>query len=199
MNHLSEVHELKNRYYIMRHGQSKANLRQIIISHPLNGTHEDYSLTELGRSQAEASAGGSPLTEDTVIYSSDFSRAKETAEIVRMALGSAPVQITELLRERNFGDFEKTDHANYHQVWEFDKDSADHNNSNVESVNSVSDRATRLITDLEDKYEAEEILLVSHGDTLQILQTGFQKIDPTQHRSLQHLETAEIRQMQLAD
>lgn len=52
--------------------------------------------------------------------------------------------------------------------------------------------------DLESAYNDKDILLVSHGDASQVLQTGFQKVDPRQHRSLQHLETAEIRQLTLA-
>lgn len=182
----------------MRHGQSKANLQEIIISHPLNGRHDDYALTELGRQQAQVSVGRSPLTKDSIIFSSDFSRAKETAEIVRKALNAQQVQITKLLRERNFGDFENSDHTNYQKVWDFDKVSANHREHNVESINAVLDRTTSLITDLEQRYENKVILLVSHGDTLQILQAGFQKINPTKHRSLQYLETAEIRRMQLA-
>jgi broad specificity phosphatase PhoE len=67
----------------MRHGQSKANLKEIIISHPENGLLEKYGLTELGRQQARQSAASSPLTKDTLILSSDFSRARQTAEIVR--------------------------------------------------------------------------------------------------------------------
>ena len=184
MNLLSDIAILKNRYFVMRHGQSKANMQQIIISHPLNGTHEDYSLTDLGREQAHTSVKNSPLTEATIIYSSDFSRAKETAEIVRAALGAGKVNTTELLRERTFGDYEKTDHTNYQKVWDDDKLDADHHKNDVESVSSVLERATGLIIDLENRYEDKDILLVSHGDTLQILQTGFQKIDPTQHQQL---------------
>ena len=39
------------------------------------------------------------------------------------------------------------------------------------------------------------VLLVSHGDALQILQTAFSKQCASRHRYQQHLETAEIRQL----
>ncbi len=197
MNHLLKLHKLNNRYYLMRHGQSKANLEQIIISHPDNGVLDEYALTDLGKQQAKESAEKSGLSPKTIIFCSDFSRARETAQIVRETLGTAPVQITHALRERLFGDWESSDHGNYHRVWEADAKSAAHTENNVEAVNAVLDRATAFIVELEKKYHGEEILLVSHGDTLQILQTGFQKTDPTQHRSLKHLETAEIREAKL--
>jgi broad specificity phosphatase PhoE len=198
MNHLQHVTNLKNRYFAMRHGQSKANLQNIIISHPKNGTHEDYALSDLGRKQALESAKKFNLPDDTIIYTSDFSRAVETAEIVQKELKAPEIHITKALRERHFGDWEKTDSVNYHMVWAVDESNADHNEGNVEPVNSVLDRATSLIIELEQKYTNKDILLVSHGDTLQILQTGFQKVPPTMHRSLKHLETAEIRPMSLA-
>jgi len=49
MNHLVPLTKLKNNYYIMRRGQSKANLQGVIISHPVHGIHDDYALTEHGR------------------------------------------------------------------------------------------------------------------------------------------------------
>ena len=183
----------------MRHGQSKANLQEIIISHPENGLLADYALTEKGREQARASAELSKLPADTVIYSSDFSRAKETAEIVRQTIEAKnEVRLTKALRERHFGTWEKKDHKHYHDVWASDKHSADHTTEEVESVNSVLSRTTRLVLDIENQYAGKNILLVSHGDCLQILQTGFQKTEPSKHRSIMHLETAEIRQMTLA-
>lgn len=183
----------------MRHGQSKANLQSIVISHPDNGLHEDFALSELGREQAKVAATKSLFTDQTIIYSSDFSRALETAHIVQKALGISTVHISKKLRERHFGKWEKLDQSNVYQaVWGADRKSADHTEHDVESVNAVLNRATSLILDIEHTYSGKEILLVSHGDVLQILQTGFQKTDPAKHRDLPHLEVAEIRELNLA-
>lgn len=183
----------------MRHGQSKANLQNIVISHPENGVHEDFALSELGREQARIAATKSFLTNQTVIYCSDFSRAIETAHIVQRALGIPKIHTNEKLRERNFGDWEKLDQSHvYQKVWGADRKNADHTEHNVEAASTVLDRITSLILELEKKYQDKDILLVSHGDILQILQTGFQKTDPAKHRDLPHLEVAEIRELSLA-
>lgn len=181
----------------MRHGQSRANAREMIISHPKNGVLDEFGLTELGKEQARRSAEQSELSPETIIYSSDFSRAQQTAEIVREIIGAEPVQLCEALRERHFGNWERTAHTHYHNVWQYDEVNADHTHDEVESVNAVLSRATQLIVELEKRYQGATILLVAHGDTLQILQCGFKKVSPTRHRSLPHLETAEIRPMQL--
>jgi broad specificity phosphatase PhoE len=62
----------------------------------------------------------------------------------------------------------------------------------------VLDRVTALVADLERRYSGRDILLVSHGDTLQILQAGFLRLDPSLHRRLPPLGTAEIRELHLA-
>jgi broad specificity phosphatase PhoE len=61
----------------------------------------------------------------------------------------------------------------------------------------VLDRVTALVTDLERRYAGRDILLVSHGDTLQILQAGFLRMNPAAHRRLPHLGMAEIRALRL--
>lgn len=65
-------------------------------------------------------------------------------------------------------------------------------------MQSVQDRGTRFVADLEDHhtdFEPALILLVSHGDLLQILQTGFERMDPRAHRALPHIDPCGVRQV----
>jgi glucosyl-3-phosphoglycerate phosphatase len=200
-----DMNELMNRYHIMRHGQSKANVLGIIVSCPDNDRNGDYGLTELGREQALAAASASGLPPHTVIYSSDFSRARETAEIVRARLGAPEVRLATALRERCFGSWEGTDTANYAKVWAADEAGpADEvgrptensqTESDVEPPSAVLHRLTDFIASLEQEHTGKDILLVSHGDTLQILQAGCLHMNPARHRQLPHLETAGIRRI----
>jgi glucosyl-3-phosphoglycerate phosphatase len=195
MNHLCGVYRLANRFSIMRHGQSNANARGVIVSRIENDQRGDYGLSELGRQQALAAARGCGLPANTVICSSDFSRARQTAEIVRAHLGAPEVVIAEALRERCFGDWEGSATGNYARVWAADETNPCHADGNVEPTAAVLDRVTAFIVGLEQQYSGRDILLVSHGDTLQILQAGFLRMNPSQHRSLPALKTAEIRRL----
>ena len=197
MNHLSGVDRLANRFSIMRHGLSKANARGIIVSCIANDRRGDYGLSELGRQQALTAAQGCDLPGNTVICSSDFSRAKQTAGIVRAHLGAPEVVIAEALRERRFGDWEGSATGNYARVWAADERNPGYTDGNVEPAAAVLDRATAFIVDLERRYSGRDILLISHGDTLAILRAGFLRMNPSQHRSLPELKTAEIRQLRL--
>jgi len=199
MNHLSGIDRLANRYHAMRHGQSKANEAGVIVSKIDTDRGGDYGLSERGLRQASAAAQACGLPADTVIYASDFSRAKQTAEVMREHLGAPEVTLAEALRERSFGDLEGTPVANYARVWTADGADGDHGRDGVEPAADVLDRTTALVADLERRYSGRDILLVSHGDTLQILQAGFLRMDPAKHRSVPHLDTAQIRELRLAE
>ncbi|MBN1500132.1 MAG: histidine phosphatase family protein [Spirochaetes bacterium] len=185
--------ELKNRYFAFRHGESEANTEGIIISNPETGIYE-YGLSSNGRKQVQNSIENSILPDsDTKIYSSDFKRAVETAEIIKSILNVSEINISHLLRERFFGEFEKTSNKNYDKVWSEDRKNPDHNLWKVESVNSVLSRTSELIITLESRFSNMNIILVSHGDALQILQTFFLQTEAARHRDVEHLETAELR------
>ena len=198
MNHLFDLTELRNHYYALRHGQSIANQQGIIVSHPDNGLNA-FGLSEFGVSQIERSLRESTeLGPDTLLLSSDFRRALESAEIAQRSLQCRrPLETDPRLRERFFGQYEMTADKNYDAIWEVDAIDADSERYGMESANQVTDRVTTLIADCEQRFSGEIILLVSHGDALQLLQTAFLKQDATRHRLVEHLETAEIRRLQL--
>jgi len=197
-NQLRRVSQLRNNYSGMRHGQSKANVQNVIVSCIDNDDPSRYGLTDLGRQQALAAARRAALPNDTVICCSEFARALQTALIVATALGATDVMVTEALRERCFGDWEGTASDNYAAVWAADRASPDHSERHVEPASAVLARVTAFVMTLEQRYSGREIVFVSHGDTLQILQAGFSRMNPGQHRDLPHLEPAEIRRLHLA-
>ena len=203
VNHLGGIDRLANQYYAMRHGQSRANADGIIVSRVETDAGGDYGLTEQGREQVRAAARAcappaGPLGSGTLIYASDFARAAQTALIMREQLGSADVVTTAALRERDFGRWDGTPAANYRAVWAADEAGTGHAGDGVEPADAVMDRATALIRDLEREHSGQVILLVSHGDTLQIMQAGFAGMDAGEHRRLAHLATAEVRRLDLA-
>lgn len=187
---------MKNKYFALRHGTSLANEEGIIISDPVVGI-QFYGLTDDGKLEVYESVSSSELelgNPDIIICSSDFKRARESGGIGGEVLEVEYVILTPQLRERWFGDFECTSNSNYEKVWEIDEVNPNHKKYGVESVIEVRDRAKSLITDMEELHKGKIIILSSHGDTLQILQTDFSGVDPRFHRKLEHLETGELRE-----
>jgi len=199
LNYLSNYVELSNDYHVMRHGHSLANRQSIIVSHPANGC-SGFGLSDLGEDQVRASLQQDSLLDShTIIVSSDFRRARESAGIAHAALNcEVPLQTDIRLRERDFGELELGPDSAYDMVWQQDEVDPDGEYRAVESVNRVMARVTELIVGCERRYAQQSFLLVSHGDALQILQTAFARRAASFHRQLEHLNTAEIRHLQLA-
>ena len=198
-NHLSDVVSLRNKYVAVRHGESEANIAHLISSNPEIGT-KTHGLSSNGRTQVVENTKlflqNNPLNNSPVIISSDFSRAFETANILASNLPNKPnVQLDKRLRERFFGIYDNTSDENYDLIWKNDEENPTKNlDDQVEPVESVRERTTALIKELEDKYENVTIFLVSHGDSIQILQTAFQRLpNANQQRYLKHLERGEFR------
>jgi len=187
------MNAFKNSYYAFRHGQSRANVEGIIISDPKIGT-VDYGLTDEGRRQV---AGSLELAEvfnaESLIYSSDFLRARETAEIIRDTLGVPEIIFEERLRERFFGEWEGQCHANYSKTWKKDAFDPTREYNGAESSRAVQQRMWAVIQSLENAFEGKTVILVSHGDPLMLLQTAFKNLGPERHRSLPYIETAQWR------
>lgn len=196
MNYLLDCKLLRNRFFAMRHGESEANRLGLIISSPEVGT-TGYGLSDHGRIQVlDSVATDTQLDADTLIYSSDFKRAMETAQIVHHQLDCHySIETRSALRERFFGDFEASGQKNYEQVWQADEINASHTQHHVEAAKAVMARITNLVRELDQSHNDCKILLVAHGDILQILQTAFLKQPAERHRSQQHLNTAEIREL----
>lgn len=71
------------RIYLIRHGESEANVAGIVNDDPARPVH----LTERGRRQAREAADGLRGIPFTLAYASRFPRARETAEILLHQLG----------------------------------------------------------------------------------------------------------------
>lgn len=192
---------MHNIYFALRHGQSKANVAGIILSHRRDGQDNEYTLTPEGERQVRQSVRVSKdrgeLGSETLIVSSPFSRCRRSAEIAKDVLGVTSEIITDdRLRERWFGDFERMPTSNYENVWHDDGINPDHTTARVESARDVQERTLSLVRDLEHRYTEQTILLVSHGDALQILQTGLAAQSPALHRAMPHFEVAEVRKLE---
>ena len=189
----SKLNNLNNHYYVMRHGQSLANVEGLIVSQPENGLKR-YGLSETGRQQVKAGIANSALGTSTRIFASDFKRTRETAELVHSLLACEhSFELDSRLRERNFGELELGPDDAYNEAWAYDQLDSATESRGVETVSSVLQRSTAVIIDLEQRFTNQQCLLVAHGDILQILQTAFSELASYRHRELPHLDTAELR------
>jgi len=187
---LGATGQRRNRYLLMRHGHSLANQQGLIISTPERGLAE-FGLSPRGHAQLDRLLAEWRWATPSRILHSDFRRTTETAERVARHFG-LPLRVEPRLRERHFGDFEGQGDARYAEVWAHDAQDSAHRHAGVEAVTEVAARATALIADLERDLAGETVLLVSHGDTLQILLTALEGEALSRHRQRESLAPASI-------
>ena len=181
-----------------RHGHSKPNLDNLIVSKLENGIKSEHGLTEKGLLQAKLAGQLLALqlgNKSIVVVSSPFSRALETASAIAENFGIS-VSINNNLRERSFGDFELTDGFNYHQFWDKDVLDGDSTFASSESPNQVLARMLSVIQEYEEStLPNSNIILTSHADALLILETHFRQVPARLRHSLPYILNAEIRSL----
>ncbi|KAL8092178.1 uncharacterized protein LOC141693618 isoform X2 [Apium graveolens] len=175
---------LKNKYWVLRHGKSIPNDKGIIVSSMENGVLEEYKLAPEGINQARL-AGQMFLQElkqdqlsikDVRICYSPFSRTRHTAEMVASVLDlpfeGPQCKVVKDLHERYFGpSYELMSHDKYADVWALDEKDPFEPPEGGESVADVVSRLANALLTIETEFQGCAVLVVSHGDPLQILQT----------------------------
>ncbi|KAJ8767069.1 hypothetical protein K2173_012584 [Erythroxylum novogranatense] len=175
---------LKNRYWVLRHGKSIPNEIGLIVSSMENGIRSEYQLASEGIDQAqlagelflkELKASNIQLENVRICYS-PFARTSHTAKVVASVLNlpfeGPQCKVMEDLRERYFGPlFELKSHDKYPEIWALDEKDTFMGPEGGESAEDVAARLARFLATTETEFKGCEILVVSHGDPLQILQT----------------------------
>lgn len=191
---------LRNRYFVMRHGESEANVLGVAVGDPQRGV-EGFGLTELGRRQVvdaaracKESYGLSP--DDAEIFASDFRRTRETAELLAKALGnSLSVRMREGLRERFFGDLEGKDYRIIAAWLEREGSDALSSRYRWEPMESVQYRLKKVILDMEAEKHHKTLILVSHADPIQLLMAMFAGLDVSEYEQIAPLGYAEVAEL----
>ncbi|MDX1466190.1 MAG: histidine phosphatase family protein [Halomonas sp.] len=180
----------RNHYLLMRHGHSQANQEGRIISSPALGL-TGFGLSPQGCAQLDTLLADWRWATPRRILHSDFLRTVETAERVAAHFG-LPLTAESRLRERHFGELEGQSDARYAEVWARDALDPARRQGGVETVAQVAARMREVIDELEARHRSETILLVSHGDPLQILLTALEGRPLSLHREREALAPASI-------
>ncbi len=155
------------RLCFIRHGETDWNVERRIqgqMDIPLSGT---------GRRQAQAMACNAGQHEFFAIYSSDLSRASETANMLAKGRGIAVIQTREL-RERHYGFFQgitaEEGKRLYPQAYSrYSVRDPDYDFENGESLKGFAKRVHDAVENLGKRHAGQTIAAVSHAGVLDIL------------------------------
>lgn len=154
---------------LARHGQTDWN-----IAGRYQG-QSDIPLNQTGWSQAEGLAKRLSTEKIHAIYSSDLSRAKDTAMKIKDKQEQAPLLHTDSRwRELSFGEWEGMNYKEMsaHSPDVFSKwmiDPQHTSTPNGETLYELSKRVTSAFDEIKNKHKDQTVLVVSHSGALQAL------------------------------
>ena len=162
--------------YLVRHGESLGN---ILLNNP-EQKWEDFGelgsdLSPLGREQAAERAKELQHIDFAAIFSSDLTRAKRTADIIKQDR-ELEIHTTKLLRERDWGNFGgRTLSDVAKELQKLQQGLSDREKMKVKATDSMESEAesvSRLITSLREisvAYANKTVLVVAHGNIMRSL------------------------------
>ncbi len=155
----------KNIFLFTRHGEGENNVLGLNSCWP---ELQKYNLTKEGVKRVKDLAGRiAEMGGVDMIFASDITRTKQTAETLAAALG-VPLEFDERLRELGVGDYNGKTYA------EFERDFPASERwtrcaKGGETRTSVQERMVNFINEKNREYSGKKILIVSHGDPLYVL------------------------------
>lgn len=163
------------RLYLVRHGESEWNILRKVQG------QINTNLTDVGREQAKKAAERLSKEKIDIIFSSDLSRAFDTAKIIGDKLG-LEVNTFEELREIKFGVWEGLTtkeildkYSKEHIIWMTEPHNL--NLPEAERLIDLQERLLRIVNALLKNNKDKNILIVSHGASIKALILGILGID----------------------
>jgi len=164
--------KLKNKYYIVRHGQAISNVKSFCSCWPEKFKNP---LTKLGKETIKGSAEklknicaeqGQSID---LIFASPLLRTQQTAEIIAKKL-KLKVKTDRRLREIGFGIFNNKPLEGMWRYFKTEEERITQSPPKGENYQEILERMTSFLKDTDKKYKAKNILVVSHEGPLFLLQ-----------------------------
>ncbi len=198
---IGSVKELKskikkrNNFFLIRHGQSEGN---VVDKISCDITHKD-PLTSLGEEEAKTAGESLGDKKIDVIITSPFQRTRETAKIIAQAIGfTGEIVEDKRLIEINAGDYDGKPWGEYLKHFDSIDDHFTKHTGTRENWEDVHERVSRCMYELDAQYEGKNILVVSHGSPLLLIEfaaEGFSQQEIIGRYYDNQFKNAEIREI----
>lgn len=164
--------KLKNTYYLLRHGETNCHVKMPGFLYPKwLAIGLDIRLTDKGKDQIRKSAKELKNKKIDFIYSSDFFRTRQSSKIVSDSL-NIKINFNKKLRDVNLGIYYGGKKEEFYKDFPLNniKERFAKKPPKGESWNELRKRVKSFLEEIEKKYQGKNILIVSHGDTLWMLE-----------------------------
>jgi len=170
-----------NKFFGMRHGLATHNNEQ----KNAGGRETDHLRSELtpeGIKQIEKAVAVLRKKKIDVIITSPYYRTEQTAKLVAKSL-KKPVVVEKRLGEIDCGIFNWQGMDAYHAWYKKSIDRWTAAPENAETLSDVRARVTAALKAINEKYKNKNILIISHGDPLWVLEGAMRGLPEEQYSS----------------
>lgn len=163
---------MRNKYILLRHGETIYQAKKLSI---LYSKKEQFtlSITENGKKRIKEVTKELKDKKIDLIYSSDYLRTKQTAEIIAKGLG-LKIKLDKRLRDKDFGIFSGRRNSEHRKIYSSMKQRFRKRPKKGENWRDVRKRMADFIKQIDKKHKNKTILIVSHQDPIGLL-AGFLK------------------------
>lgn len=192
---------MKNKYFLLRHGESLSNVKEVISSWPEQG---HFPLTSKGESDIRKAAQELKSKDIDFIFSSDLLRTKQTAEIVSKETG-VEVKYDKRLREYSVGELNGKPLTEWRKVFKEGDSKFKVAPPGGETYQDVKERVADFLCEIEEKFSGKNILIISHQNPLTLIEVEIKGISTEGIFSLgeiadkmqggQRIRTGELREI----
>ena len=164
--------KLKNTYFLLRHGENNCQAEKPGIVYFWPENNPPCRLTEKGEEQIREVVEKIKREKINLIYSSDIVRTKQSAEIVAGEINKKII-FDQRLRDTNWGKFGGGPKEKAYIFFQEANSLEEKFKKAPEGGESWSDcqkRVLDFLKEVERKYQNKNILIVSHGDPLWLLE-----------------------------
>lgn len=174
---INNVANLKNKYFLLRHGQTVYQRDGKKINYP-EGSEYSLEITDEGRQMIKRSAENLKTESIDLIFASPFLRTRQSAEIASKILGIKEINYDERLVDIHMGSFAGKTYEEYEKFFAEKKERFTKKPEGAENWNEILERLRSFLSEIEEKYKNKNILIVSHADPIWLLAgllRGFEK------------------------
>ena len=187
----------KNVFFLVRHGEATSNLGDLIAAGPEKGKHI-AELTEHGREQVQEVATALTKKKIDVIFTSPYKRAKDTAKIIAQKIG-AHVIVDKRLGELNCGVFNWRDDAEYQKFFTGQLEKFVKAPPGGETLSDLKKRVLQFLNEINEKYSGKNIVIISHGDPLWMMEAAVAGLDAGETLKLPYFKTGSIKEIHMGN
>lgn len=197
---ISSAEELNNRawqpnqFFTMRHGTADHVVGDYIAAWP-EPKNKTAHLTPKGKSEIELAAKALAKKQIDLIVSSDLTRMKETAAILKKYIPRAKISYDSRLRELNCGIFNYQPTKKYYRFFKSNLERFTRRPPGGEHLLETQARYFSVWRDLNRKHRGKKILILGHGDPLLVLEGKIRRLSPEETLKLPYPGLGEFREL----